>query len=506
MYISFLLPYNIRHTKAPFLWIFYKQLSSFQIDQVHYIANKDYFNSPKKYYDRDELSYPLLQRYNYEIPTQKTMDNLNKTIIPDSIFNLLQSKYSSYMQIYRYLLTTRYAPLERELDKIILSLISNNTIDAILSWCNMPSLQAVANKYNLKIIYNELGPIRKGEVFSIDLSYFDFCGVNGMTEAKNRYFRHKNNNTKNILSNEEILTLIVQDDYLPDVLKEVKPTYEVGIVLQVEDDSNILAYSNGLNNYDLISIVRNNFKKEDILIRPHPGGHLQYNNLGVIDDSKTSIEFIKKCKRIVTINSSVAIESILLNKPTYILGDSPLSFLAYNQFDIKLEKFPIEDIQEKLNFIIFNYLVPNDFIFSDVYYKFRLSNPTEEEICQYHKSYLSDIKQVKINPSLPMESMIFKKYINKYYLLYDEKQKFNEKMIREKEQLLQQKDKQLQQKDHQIQQKDYQLKQKDHQLQQKNEQLQQKDRQIQQLHDIAQSMRIKNRIKKLFSFSKSSVS
>ena len=490
MYISFLLPYNIRHTKAPFLWVFYKQLSTLQKSEVFYIGNEDYFTNPKNYHDRPELSLSSKNWQNYEVPTERTLANLNKAIIPDSAFDALREEYSSYTQIYNHLLTRRYKPLEIELEKIISNLVEKGNVEAILSWGNMPSLQVVADKHNLKVIYNELGPIRNGTVFSMDLSYLDFSGVNGRTEAKERY-ENSQLIADALLTHEEILILTVQEDYLPIVLEKVFPSYEVGIILQVEDDSNILAYANGLNSFDLISLVRETFNKEEILIRPHPGGHLQYDNLGTIDDSSTSIEFIKKCTRLVTINSSVALEAILLKKPTYILGESPISFLAYNKFDISLEKSSIVDIKEKLNFILFNYLIPNDFVFMDDYYKFRLSNPKEEKIYQYHINYISAMKKNDIEPSLMMESMIFKKCLNRYHLRNNKNREFMEEQLQDQK-------KQLQEKEEQIEDKKHRNNELEQQLALKDREVAKLTNSYMQLESLAQSMRIKNRIKKLF--------
>jgi len=473
MYISFLLPYNIRHTKAPFLWVFYKQLSNFKIDEVFYIGNEDYFVSSKAYHDRDECSEESQYVQGYGIPTDTTLENLHKGIIDKLIFKELEEKFDSYTQIYRYLLTTRYKPLEDELEKIFSTVSKENSIDAILSWCNMPSLQIIADKYNIKVIYNELGPIRLGKVFATEFSYFDFSGVNGNTESLKRYkaasFYHNR-----LLSHEEILTLLVQEDYLHTLFQKQEPIYEVGIVLQVEDDSNILSFSNALDNDKLINLINNTFSKDEILIRPHPAGHEKYDKYGIIDTSHTSIEFIRKWRRIVTINSSVSLEAILLKKATYILGESPISFLGYNTFDITLEKYAVPDIKEKLNFIVFNYLIPRDFLFKDSYYKFRLDNPSEDDIYNKHLKYLSDLKEILIKPSSSMESMIFSKYIDRQQFIHD-------RMAKEKEQELQEKEQQLQHYESEIQ-----------KLIEYN----------QELIEIADSMRVKNRIKTIFNIRK----
>ena len=62
-------------------------------------------------------------------------------------------------------------------------------IKAILSWCNCPSLQNIADKLGIKVIYNEVGALRPP--FYNYMAYFDFSGVNGNTESEKdiKFFR-----------------------------------------------------------------------------------------------------------------------------------------------------------------------------------------------------------------------------------------------------------------------------------------------------------------------------
>ncbi|MDH8206587.1 hypothetical protein QIG19_27920, partial [Klebsiella pneumoniae] len=57
------------------------------------------------------------------------------------------------------------------------------------------------------------------------------------------------------------------DDY-------IEPEYDVGIVLQVENDSNILAFSNSFDNQALLDYAEGSFIGKKI-VRPHPGSHFR---------------------------------------------------------------------------------------------------------------------------------------------------------------------------------------------------------------------------------------
>ncbi len=59
------------------------------------------------------------------------------------------------------------------------------------------------------------------------------------------------------------------------------------------------------------------------IVRPHPGSHFRLieNHGYEIDNNNLSIiDFLKKCRKILTINSSVGLEAMLMNIPVKILG------------------------------------------------------------------------------------------------------------------------------------------------------------------------------------------
>ena len=123
--------------------------------------------------------------------------------------------------------------------------------------------------------------------------------------------------------------------------------------------------------------------KGDILVRNHPGNppekafHFEH-----IDHSPSAYDFIAKCKNIVTINSSVGGEAVLLGKNAYVLGDSPFKFLSK---ELQSPDKPVIDELLKLNFFVFGYLIPFEFLNNPIYVRYRLANPTEMDI--YTKNF-----------------------------------------------------------------------------------------------------------------------
>ena len=80
-------------------------------------------------------------------------------------------------------------------------------------------------------------------------------------------------------------------------------------------------------------------------------------------------------------------EACLLEKPVMVLGDSPFKLLSD---DLVNGAVSADGHIDELNFLCLNYIIPYELIFNYDYYVWRLGNPTETEIRNYHlKYYLS---------------------------------------------------------------------------------------------------------------------
>ncbi|MBK5274129.1 MAG: hypothetical protein JJE30_03635 [Desulfuromonadales bacterium] len=405
MFVSFLYPFRIRNIEAPFLWIFYRQLAQFKHDEITYLGSPDYFVDPSGFGERWEFNRGAQENLGYSIPTKMDLDVINKRIIDHPVFDDL-SKLPTANSAWKHLITERHEGLEKAIETHLADIIRQHPVEAILTWCNCRSLSVVAEKYGIPVIHNEQGPTRSPHY--TQTAYLDFSGVNGHTEAHSRFLRFKaevEGRSVQILSKKELLYLFVQEHYLPELISEgTSRPFDMGLALQIEDDSNVIAYGKGYNNFELIHSARKLYNRDAILIRRHPRGHLEYKeNLGVIDDSPNVFAFFKKCRRIATVNSSVGLEALLFDMPTFILGDSPFSFMTNNRLDSVADGLDINDQLLALNFILFGYLIPYELLFNVDYYRWRLAERSEIEIFQYHQNYyqakeLTDINELEMLP------------------------------------------------------------------------------------------------------------
>jgi len=399
MFASFLFPFPLRNTPAPYLWIFYKQLTCFRRDEVLFIGSPDYFSQDEHEAEhRPEIGNAVAEALGYEVPSARDIEALLRMEIPTDVFDQLNRSFPAPNHAWRELLTKAYPPLQSALESILAEAVQNHALEGILTWCNCPSLTQAAQKYNLPVIHNELGALRLPHFHPT--CYFDLHGVNGKTEAEFRLAKwcdERGGESQELLSREEILALVLKE---PNQVFEPSSSFEfeIGLALQVEDDSNMIAFANGFDNYDLITTVRNVFPRDEILIRRHPAGRLHYGEeCGALDHSASSLEFLNRCKRVATVNSSVGFEAILFDRPTCIVGDNPFRHLACTSIEELISPRPAQPEKSLLglNHAIFGYLVPYELLFDSNYYRWRLTNPSESEIVRFHqKFYLSQQKPI----------------------------------------------------------------------------------------------------------------
>jgi hypothetical protein len=377
MFVSFLEPFPIRNNKAPFLWVFYKQLHELGTEDIVYIGSEEYFKVEHK----NEMNKDFQEKFEYEIDIHK-INNAEKYIISEEIYRDLKG---TNIEKWKYLMKNSYINLVNRLDEIFSEISKKNKIDAVFAWCNSPSLNEVAKKYNIPVIYNELGPLRKTQY--MNFAYFDFSGVNGNTEASERYEKFKKEISKNdLLSLEDIRYLVLKDHLQLEAFKNINE--KIGVALQVEDDSNIIAYSKGWDSFKLLDYVSSEYKKENVLIRNHPLASFQVKDekWGEIDKSVNSIEFLSKIKKLITINSSVGFEALLYEKEVEILGDSPFSLMSGKKDKNEFKYF--------VNFIIFGYLIHYSLLYNREYYLWRLKNFNEKDIFNKNKEYVLSLAGV----------------------------------------------------------------------------------------------------------------
>ncbi|HBR1384743.1 TPA: hypothetical protein L9L54_002017 [Klebsiella quasipneumoniae subsp. similipneumoniae] len=393
MFAVFLPPYPFRGVKAPYLWLFLKYLHCSN-EKILFITSPDYVEviNDETQHSRWEFDAASMASLGYSLPDEQSLARHEYLYLDHALYEIMLAQHHhDPIKSFTTFLTESISELENELFSLLTKEIIQR-VDAFVSICNCPSLEKVARALNKEVIHLEIGPLRAP--MYRNTAYLDFTGVNGNTEARARY---------ESCQTEIDITCSMNDlhrYFLEAIsLHSSSENQVAGIVLQVEDDSNIIAYSHNFTNISLISYVRQQHALENILVRAHPGSLFRLrDDIFSIDASANSLEFIQKCHSIYTINSSVGLEALLCEKKTNILGDCSYAFVA--------EEASGPNRVNAMAFYLFAYLVPFELIFNLEYLRFRLDHPAELDIVRKHLQFYSKMPDEREENSHTLSTLI----------------------------------------------------------------------------------------------------
>ena len=393
MIAAFLLPFPLRGYRAPFLWVYYRLLSVYG-ERMLFMVSEDYTRAPEHWraQDRWELQPGNAVRLEYQVPTRAVMDSHEYRFLSDEVFaTLLAESGGNPLAAYKRLLSERVPCLDAAFAEA-LSRMPDAGIEAILTWCNCPSLSAAAQARGIPVVHIEIGPLRWPQYRPT--AYFDFSGVNGNTEAERRY------QESGFQSSTGCDIEALGRFFFPLQGGEAPATrHALGVALQVEDDSNLLAFGHGFDNQSLLVYAHLQRPDRDVLVRGHPGSLFALKpDWYAVDDSPDSIAFIRRCDRILTINSSLGLEAMLMQVPVEVLGDCAHGFVARAGGD--------RERAVRLMFYLFAYLVPMGLIFDPAYLGFRLGRPSERDIVIRHLDAYLDGDGWRRGHDGPLETLI----------------------------------------------------------------------------------------------------
>lgn len=383
MFVSFLYPFRLRTRLASYLWVAYKQITDLTPEQVCFIASDDYCVNPSKYAatGRFECSWHRNDELGFVVPSSEQIKAYQWRQVPERIYQRLKAQHRADSLVWLHLIREEDSELTDYLCATLTDIGRHRKIEALLTWCNFRSLERAGDILGLPVMHFELGPLR--DPWYSTLGYIDFQGVNGHTEIQRRYHGFLTEPERPIsLSHTELLHRFKSRGYQDQTPKPGE--YAVGIALQVDDDSNLLAYNRGFTPALVLEYVQEHYASDAILVRPHPAGHFGPPKNLAVDHSPTSAAFVRRCQSIVTLNSSVAVEAMLAGLPTTVLGEAPSAIAANTEIGTATVA-PVE----ALDFLLLGYCVPYSQIFNAEYLHWRLQNPSETAIRSAHLEILT---------------------------------------------------------------------------------------------------------------------
>ncbi|MFB2853141.1 GT99 family glycosyltransferase N-terminal domain-containing protein, partial [Aeromonas veronii] len=373
MLAAFLPPYPFRAQAAPYLWCYYRLLCEWADESAFFITGRDYVRAPSDWDGRWECDQAVQSRLGYSLPVNAMPEQHHYAWLNENRFDDWLNKLNGNpIEAFRRFLCERDAAFERELEGLLDTAPAE--LEAIVTICNVASLEAVCAARGIPVIHIELGPLR-GPLYR-ETGYVDFRGVNGNSESAQRYSLC--DDWQLSLTTRELLHFFLTH---PETCQSLpaQTTYECGAVLQVEDDSNLVAYGNGMSNLALLAAARQKVAANGLLVRTHPGSPFALKDAQInLDKSPNSLYFVALCRQILTINSSVGLEALLLDKSLTVWGDNSYNFIL--EADDEAERL------RRLSFYLFGYLVPFSLQLKPAYLRFRLGQPEQHDIILCHVS------------------------------------------------------------------------------------------------------------------------
>jgi hypothetical protein len=335
-----------------------------------FFLSEDYLTAPNiwRQQARWELEENNSIRLGYTVPTLELMQIHRYRFFDSTLFRtLLGCSGENPIDLFRRLLLERIPQLEERFSKWFDD-FAVGEIEAVVTWSNCPSLNAVAQARGIPVVNLELGPLRWPAYRQT--AYLDFSGVNGNTEAEERYLASSFSFDG---SRDQLRRFFILEEDRPRSLR----SDVIGLALQVEDDSNLIAFGKGFDNQSLIAFARLHSAAENVLARPHPGSMFDLKNGWLeVDRSPSSIDFIMRCARVMTVNSSVGLEALMQGVPVTVLGDCSYSYIAHANSE--------REMVARLAYFLFAYLVPMDLIYNVNYLRWRLKGPSDTALVSRH--------------------------------------------------------------------------------------------------------------------------
>lgn len=383
MFVSYFTPFAVRNDPVNYQWVVYKQLQSIGAAELAFLGDTAYLADPA---ERVAANHPCvnpdwMQRANYVLPDPAVLASIKRFHVGQEVLKPILDQRLGPNLAWRQIMRVPFPPLVALLKTGLSVLKRQGEIEAVLSWINCASMRAAADDLGISVIHGELGPTRAPQFRPT--AYVDFSGVNGNTEAGLRYARFA---AEGVAMPQRTPSELLRVLGWSGAIGKPTPTHETGLALQIPNDSNLVAYGNGFDNFELVQFARRSWPASQLLIRPHPGYPFSPDPDIETDASPDASLFIGRVKRIMTVNSSVAFEAMLNETPVVMLGECPFAVGGCHPRSL-MPRVDAKAWLAWLNFISFGYLAPYEWAFDPAYLRFRLSRPPEAEIIDRHLSY-----------------------------------------------------------------------------------------------------------------------
>ena len=393
MFISIVLrteysPYSYRAN-------FYQQALNACLDNKWILITNEYM----KYHHRemqDGISNRLLKEFNIRKITQEEFDSIEQYYVPDKLFENKEAEYGSRTNVLSFFAKENYPELEECVQEIIEKIRSkhpNETIDGALHCAEVfQPIRNAFHKYGIPVIPYLFSSIKQPHGYRETLYYANTDGfLYSAVESESRYEKYKKEASSfPVFSHRELIALIGKQRTLPLIqLIHHAPRFEMGLC--GECNAIIPAYYeyHPYTDDDMLSECKELYQPQQMVFRPH-AFYLDQMMMSRDELHNDPAAFILGCKRVAASRSWIILKSLLWGRPSIMkMNTCAFSFMCERDYS-SLESVNLH----ALNYFIFCYLIPEEYMFSNEYWEWRMTKPSETDIYQKHLDYYMDKLQL----------------------------------------------------------------------------------------------------------------
>lgn len=308
----------------------------------------------------------------------------------DSIYDACGSRTKQLLQLYN----ERNKPIEdyiiSHIDHALVKRGEARPVCVFNCLHTFASIKYIAKHYKCPLVPYVFSAVRKVHGY-LQTLYMAHIGEDLFhSDACEKMYKEKESDDLGfpIFDKYEILALLGKKHNMPLLpLIERKGIYEVGIVGEGFNITPEIYQEDPVTDDDLYFESKRFFPQNTIITRQHPM-RLDLAGLGREHMKNDPAAFLLSSVRVATVQSQMIMKAAMWNRAAVAMGHAlPYAFLL-NQNLINAESIR----NDKLNFILFVYFVPNSCMFRTEYWQWRMKNPSTKEIAVCHmKAILSEL-------------------------------------------------------------------------------------------------------------------
>ena len=340
---------------------------------------------------QDSITDRFIDQFEMRRFTLEEVKDVEQYFVSDEIFDGLEREKGSRTEMLFDLVSHPNEKLDASLHEIFNQIQQrhpNEKIEGIFHCLEgYESLRKIAEEIKCPLINYSFSAFRKVHGYRQTLYAANLCNHfwdDKECAARFDKFQQEDHSMLPIFTNQELIAIIGKQHTLPLIqLINSQPKYEMGICCECYALLPQVFKNKPYTDDDIFYECKRLFGSDKLKVRSH-AAHLNDIQVDRSEVHNDPVSTMLSCKRLTAVQSQILLK-VLLWKRTAVLNTPSLAFGFLCDKDYESEK--IADIVG-LNYFILGYLIPSELMFSDEYWKWRLTNPSEVEIYQRHLVFL----------------------------------------------------------------------------------------------------------------------